>query len=45
MAQPVGRRRASVCIQSGVISIGPDGNAQRRPFLLGVRGGQIVSLD
>jgi ABC-type branched-subunit amino acid transport system substrate-binding protein len=30
---------------SGVISIGPDGNAQRRPFLLGVRGGQIVSLD
>jgi ABC-type branched-subunit amino acid transport system substrate-binding protein len=30
---------------SGVVSIGPDGNAQRRPFLLGVRGGQVVALD
>lgn len=30
---------------SGVTSIGPDGNAQKRPFLLGVRGGRIVPLD
>lgn len=30
---------------SGVTTIGADGNAHKRPFLLGVRGGQIVSLD
>lgn len=30
---------------SGVISFLPDGNASKRPFLLGVRGGEIVSLD
>jgi len=30
---------------SGVTSVLPDGNARKRPFLLGVRGGHIVSLD
>jgi len=30
---------------SGVTRIGPDGNARKRPFLLGVRGGHVVSLD
>ena len=30
---------------SGVITLLPDGNARKRPFLLGVRGGRIVSLD
>jgi len=30
---------------SGVISIMPDGNARKRPFLLGVRGGNIIPLD
>jgi ABC-type branched-subunit amino acid transport system substrate-binding protein len=30
---------------SGVITLLPDGNARKRPFLLGVRGGSIVALD
>jgi hypothetical protein len=30
---------------SGVISIMPDGNARKRPFLLGVRGGRMIPLD
>jgi ABC-type branched-subunit amino acid transport system substrate-binding protein len=30
---------------SGVITMMPDGNARKRPFLLGVRGSRIVSLD
>ena len=30
---------------SGVMSVGPDGNARKRPFLLQVRGRRIVSLD
>ena len=30
---------------SGVINMAPDGNAQKRPFLLMVRGGRLVSLD
>ncbi len=30
---------------SGVISVKPDGNARKRPFLLQVRGGRIISLD
>jgi ABC-type branched-subunit amino acid transport system substrate-binding protein len=30
---------------SGVISIMPDGNARKRPFLLGVRGGSVIPLD
>ena len=30
---------------SGVTSIRPDGNAVKRPFLLSVREGEIVSLD
>lgn len=30
---------------SGVINMAPDGNAQKRPFLLKVRGGRFVSLD
>ena len=30
---------------SGVITVMPDGNARKRPFLLGVRGHRIVSLD
>ena len=30
---------------SGVISMTPDGNARKRPFLLKVRGGRMVSLD
>lgn len=30
---------------SGVITLMPDGNARKRPFLLGVRGSRIVSLD
>jgi ABC-type branched-subunit amino acid transport system substrate-binding protein len=30
---------------SGVTSIGPDGNASKRPFMLGVRRRGIVSLD
>ena len=30
---------------SGVITLLPDGNARKRPFMLGVRGGRIVSLD
>jgi ABC-type branched-subunit amino acid transport system substrate-binding protein len=30
---------------SGVINMGPDGNAQKRPFLLKVRGGRMISLD
>jgi ABC-type branched-subunit amino acid transport system substrate-binding protein len=30
---------------SGVTSMMPDGNARKRPFLLGVRGGRIIPLD
>jgi ABC-type branched-subunit amino acid transport system substrate-binding protein len=30
---------------SGVISIEPDGNARKRPFLLQVRGGKFVGID
>jgi ABC-type branched-subunit amino acid transport system substrate-binding protein len=30
---------------SGVIRMMPDGNANKRPFLLQVRGGRMVSLD
>ncbi len=30
---------------SGVTAIDPDGNARKRPFLLGVRDGEVVSLD
>ncbi len=30
---------------SGVINMAPDGNARKRPFLLKVRGGRLVSLD
>jgi branched-chain amino acid transport system substrate-binding protein len=30
---------------SGVTSIGADGDARKRPFLLEVRGGQMVSLE
>jgi branched-chain amino acid transport system substrate-binding protein len=30
---------------SGVIRMGPDGNARKRPFLLQVRGGRMISLD
>lgn len=30
---------------SGIITVMPDGNVRKRPFLLGVRGSQIVSLD
>lgn len=30
---------------SGVINMAPDGNARKRPFLLKVRGGKLVSLD
>lgn len=30
---------------SGVINIAPDGNARKRPFLLKVRGGRMISLD
>ena len=30
---------------SGITTILPDGNARKRPFLLGVRRGRIVSLD
>ena len=30
---------------SGVISMQSDGNARKRPFLLGVRGSRIVGLD
>jgi branched-chain amino acid transport system substrate-binding protein len=30
---------------SGVISVGADGNARKRPFLLQVQGGRIISLD
>ncbi|MDP6980847.1 MAG: penicillin-binding protein activator [Myxococcota bacterium] len=30
---------------SGVINISPDGNARKRPFLLKVRGGRLISLD
>lgn len=30
---------------SGVISIEPDGNARKRPFLLQVRGGRFVGID
>ncbi|MCZ6784680.1 MAG: penicillin-binding protein activator [Proteobacteria bacterium] len=30
---------------SGVTTIQPDGNARKRPYLLGIRGGRIVSLD
>jgi ABC-type branched-subunit amino acid transport system substrate-binding protein len=30
---------------SGVISVSPDGNARKRPFLLRVKGSHMVSLD
>ena len=30
---------------SGVATIGPDGNARKRPFLLGISSGRIESLD
>ncbi len=30
---------------SGVTTVLPDGNARKRPYLLGVKGGQIVPLD
>ncbi|MCH8891260.1 MAG: ABC transporter substrate-binding protein, partial [Myxococcales bacterium] len=30
---------------SGVLSMRPDGNARKRPFLLSVRRGQIVEAD
>ena len=30
---------------SGVINMSPDGNARKRPFLLKVRGGRLISLD
>jgi ABC-type branched-subunit amino acid transport system substrate-binding protein len=30
---------------SGVISMGPDGNAQKRPYLLGVERGRVVHYD
>jgi ABC-type branched-subunit amino acid transport system substrate-binding protein len=30
---------------SGVISVGPDGNAQKRPYLLGVERGRVVHYD
>lgn len=30
---------------TGVLSMGADGNAHKRPFLLGVEGGRIVSFD
>lgn len=30
---------------SGVMTLLPDGNARKRPFMLGVRRGKIVSLD
>lgn len=30
---------------SGVLSMSPDGNARKRPFLLGVRRGEIVQID
>jgi hypothetical protein len=30
---------------SGVTTMQPDGNARRRPYLLGVQGGSIVGLD
>ncbi len=30
---------------AGVTSITPDGNASKRPFLVGVRGGHVVALD
>jgi ABC-type branched-subunit amino acid transport system substrate-binding protein len=30
---------------SGITTIRADGNARKRPFVLGVRGGHIVSLD
>jgi len=30
---------------SGVINMAPDGNARKRPFLLKVRGGRLISLD
>ena len=30
---------------SGVFTLLPDGNARKRPFLLGVRGGRFISLD
>jgi hypothetical protein len=30
---------------SGVTTMRADGTAQKRPYLLGVRRGQIVSLD
>jgi hypothetical protein len=30
---------------SGVTSFLPDGNARKRPFLLGVKRGQFISLD
>ena len=30
---------------SGVLSMGADGNAHKRPFLMGVERGKIVELD
>ena len=30
---------------SGVITLLPDGNARKRPFLLGVRGQRLIPLD
>ncbi|MCP4040138.1 MAG: ABC transporter substrate-binding protein, partial [bacterium] len=30
---------------SGIINMSPDGNARKRPFLLKVRGGRLISLD
>jgi ABC-type branched-subunit amino acid transport system substrate-binding protein len=30
---------------SGVITIGPDGNAHKRPYLLGVERGRVVHYD
>jgi ABC-type branched-subunit amino acid transport system substrate-binding protein len=30
---------------SGIMNMAPDGNAQKRPFLLKVRGGRLISLD
>ena len=30
---------------SGVITVLPDGNARKRPFLLGVQGRRLISLD
>jgi ABC-type branched-subunit amino acid transport system substrate-binding protein len=30
---------------SGVITMGPDGNAHKRPYLLGVERGRVVHYD